>query len=313
MSPHPFPEVIDSSMISAFRACGQKFNLEYLQHWRPKTLSVHLHAGKAFAEGLERARRAFYEEGKSETDAVALGFGALLTAYGDFECPEDSAKSADRMAAAYEYTMSQYPVTDPSIAAPILLPSGKRAIEFSFVEPIDYLHPVTGQPLLFCGRFDMIVNFGGGIFGEDDKTTTSLGASWSKQWDLRSQFTAYCWGAQQGGLPLQGFLVRGTSILKTKFDTQQAITYRPSWMVERWYAQLLRDVARMEASWRAGTWDYNLDESCNAYGGCVFRRVCLSKDQETWLRQDFEKRKWDPVRREETVLPIQEGDGRAQG
>jgi hypothetical protein len=291
-------------MIAAFRACPQKFNLEYLQHWRPKMPNVHLHAGKAFAEGMEVGRKAFYDEGLPEDEAIAKGFGALLKAYGDFECPEDSPKSADRMAAAYEYTMSQYRMGDPSVARPITLPSGKRAIEFSFTEPTDYVHPETGQPVLFCGRFDSIVNFGGGVFGEDDKTTSSLGASWSKQWDLRSQFTAYCWGAQKGGLPLQGFLVRGTAILKTKFDTQQAITYRPDWMVQRWYEQLLRDLARMEASWRSGLWDYNLDESCNSFGGCIFKKICLSKEPEVWLEQGFERRRWDPVNRLE--IPIVE-------
>jgi hypothetical protein len=302
MTRPPFPEVVDSSMIAAFRACPQKFNLEYLQHWRPKTPNVHLHAGKAFAEGLEVARKAFYDDGYAEDKAVALGFGALLKAYGTFECPKDSPKSADRMAAAYEYTMSQYRLSDPSIAAPIVLPSGKHAIEFSFVEPTDFLHPVTQQPILFSGRFDEIVNFGGGIFGEDDKTTSSLGASWSKQWDLRSQFTAYCWGAQRGGLALQGFLVRGTSILKTKFDTQQAITYRPDWMVDRWYKQLLRDLKRMADSWESGVWDFNLDKSCNSFDGCTFRKVCLSKEPQVWLEQGFEQRRWDPVHRIEVAV-----------
>ena len=291
-------------MISALRACGQKLNLEYFQHWRPKQPNVHLHAGKSFAVGLEVARKGFYDEGLDEATAVAKGFGALLLAYGSFETPEDSPKSADRMAAAYEYTMHQYRLSDPAIAAPIILPSGKRAIEFSFVEPVDFLHPETGNPILFSGRFDEVVNFGGGIFGEDDKTTSSLGASWSKQWDLRSQFTAYCWGAQKGGLALQGFLVRGTSILKTKFDTQQAITYRPAWMVDRWYEQLLRDLAHMQKMWESGIWDYNLDESCNAYGGCVFRKICLSNNPEVWLEQGFERRRWDPIHRIE--IPVVE-------
>jgi hypothetical protein len=298
----PFPEVVDSTMISTFRACGRKFELEYLHHWRPKMPNVHLHAGKAFAEGLEVARKAFYDNGESEEEAIARGMGALLKAYGSFECPEDSPKSADRMAAAFEYTMSQYRMDDPTIAAPIVLPSGKRAIEFSFVEPLDFPHPVTGQPILFSGRFDMIVNFAGGAFGEDDKTTSSLGASWSKQWDLRSQFTAYCWGANKGGLNLQGFLVRGTSILKTKFDTQQAITYRPSWMIDRWYNEVMRNLEDMVLSWKSGQWAYNLDESCNSYGGCIFRKVCLSQDADTWLRADFERRRWDPVHRIE--IPI---------
>lgn len=297
----PFPEVIDSSCLSAFRACPRKFELEYLRHWKPKSESVHLHAGKSFARGLEVARLAYFVDGRNTEDSVALGVGALLESYGNFDCPEDSAKSALRMAGAMEYYFTSYPLdTDP--APPSTMPSGKRAIEFSFVEPIDLLHPETQQPILYSGRFDEVVDYAGGRFGEDDKTTSSLGPKWSQQWDLRAQFTAYCWGAMMGGIKLDGFLVRGISILKTKYETQSAVTYRPQWMVERWYDQTLKDVARMKEMWEKGAFDYNLDHACAEFGGCMFRQVCLSADPEPWLKVGFERRRWDPVTREETLM-----------
>lgn len=297
----PFPEVIDSSIMAAMRSCGRKGQLEYIEHWKSQEPSVHLHAGAAYAHGLEAARRAYYEQGRSSEDAIALGVGALLQFYGDFECPEDSAKSATRTAGALEFYFQQYPL-ETDDAEPIVLPSGKRGIEFSFAEPIELDHPETGNPILYCGRMDMIVQKGALVLGEDDKTTSQLGASWSKQWDLRSQFTGYTWGAAKGGIPLQGFLVRGVSILKSKYDTAQAITYRPQWMIDRWYAQLLRDVERMIEQWKAGYFDYNLDHACAEYGGCPFRSVCLSNNPSQILDAFFQRRKWDPVTRTETVL-----------
>lgn len=297
----PFPDVVDSSLITAFRACPQKAFMEYFLHYKTKSPSVHLHAGGAYAHGIEAARRAFYEEGRDEETSMALGVGALLKFYGTFSCPEDSAKSATRMAGALEYYFTQYPMSTDE-AVPITLPSGKRGIEFSFLEPLDNNHPVTGDPLLYAGRFDMIADFAGGIFGEDDKTATSLGASWSKQWDMRSQFTAYCWGAAKAGLPLQGFLVRGVSILKTKYDTLQAVTYRPQWVIDRWYEQTYRDIERMKMMWEQNDWDYDLDSACQEYGGCTFRKLCLSSDPAPWIAMDFSRRKWDPVSREETEL-----------
>ena len=114
--------------------------------------------------------------------------------------------------------------------------------------------------------------------------------------------TGNCWGAAQAGIPLSGFLVRGVSILKTKYDTQQALTYRPPWMIERWYEQLTRDLARMKECWSSGYWDYNLDESCNAYGGCIFKKVCLSQEPDRWLETEFVQRKWDPVNRVEEKI-----------
>ena len=321
MTRPPFPSVIDSSMLSAWRACPHKFRREYLEHWKPRNPSVHLVAGGAFAKGLEVARLAYYagvaevpvREGAAvhwaqtvidpgQRDlAIELGLQALITSYGTFECPPDSAKSCERTAAAFVYYLDEY-CFGADMAEPVRFPSGKYGIEFSFAEPLAIAHPTTGDPILFCGRFDMVVNFAGGVFGLDDKTTSSLGAQWADQWHMRSQFTAYCWGARRAGIPIQGFLVRGCAILKTKFDTQQAVTYRPQWMIDRWERQTLADIASMIEAWQRDDFSMNLDASCEAYGGCPFKRTCLVEDAAPWLAQDFERRRWNPlVRQEEAV------------
>lgn len=296
----PFPEVIDSSLIAAFRSCPRKAFLEYIQHWKPRTPSVHLKAGAAFARGLEVTRTSFYEEGLDPETSVALGLKALIEAYGDFECPPDSPKSCERMAGALEFYFDKYPLGADS--AEIIQVADKYAIEFNFSEPIDVQHPVTGQPLIYTGRFDAMVRYSGLTLGCDEKTTSQLGASWPRQWDLRSQFTAYTWGAAKAGIKLDGFLVRGISILKSKYDTAEAITYRPQWQLDRWYEQLCRDLARMKLAWLSGEWDYNLDHACAEYGGCPFRGVCLLRNPAELLEQQYERRRWDPVLRQEFLL-----------
>lgn len=301
MSRPPFPAVLDSSIMAAFKSCPQKAYLESFEHWKLRDQSVHLHAGAAYASGLEAARTAFYINGAHPDAAIAEGLAKLFTTYGDFQCPPDSAKSAERTAGALEFYFSSYPLgTDKAI--PLVLPGGRRGIEFSFLEPLDRAHPETGDPLLYSGRMDMMADFEGMKLGEDDKTASQLGASWPRQWDLRSQFTGYVWGAARAGIKLDGFLVRGVSILKTKYDTLQAITYRPEWMIERWYGQLLRDIDKMIYSWEEGYWDYNLDHACTEYGGCPFRQACQMRDPAPVLEQRFERRRWDPVTRKETLL-----------
>lgn len=294
----PFPKVLDNTMVSAYKACPRKFFREYLEHWKPKSPSVHLHAGGAYAKGLEVARKGYYEKGLSPDDAIAEGLGALLTAYGSFECPPDSAKSAERTAGAFEYYFTQYPF-ETDAATPHILPSGSRAIEFSFAEPIEVAHPESGDPLIYCGRMDGLMDYSGGLFGLDDKTTSQLGASWAKQWDLRAQFTGYCWGASRAGLPLQGFLIRGVSILKAKYDTQQALTYRPQWMLDEWYESLIDTVQQMVVDWDREYFRPDLSESCASYGGCMFRQPCLSVDPQPWLETSFTKRVWNPLTRKE--------------
>jgi hypothetical protein len=328
-----FPHTIDSTILAAFRSCPQKAFRTYVQHWKPTNESVHLVAGGAFAKGIEVARRAFFEgeacvpsifyapgtlesewqetrrvewevkecEKGDQSVAEALGVNALIAHYGDFECPAESAKSMERTAGALEFYFANYPLGMDG-TSPILLPNGKRGIEFSFAHPLPVNHPETGMPLLYTGRSDMIAEFAGGTYIFDEKTTSQLGASWPRQWEMRSQFTGYAWAAEQDGIKVDGAIVRGISILKTKYDTLQAITYRGDWEVDRWLTQVTRDLERMKQCWEAGWWDYNMDSACGEYGGCSLMQICKSKDPETWLNANFEQRVWDPLARKQVTV-----------
>lgn len=297
----PFPQAVDSSLVAAFRSCPQKAFRSYFEHWKPQRESVHLVAGGAYARGLEVARKAYFDDGAEAPEAEAAGLEALITDYGEFECPPDSAKSLERTAGALEFYFSCYPLATDE-ARPIKLATGKHAIEFLFAEPLPVLHPVTGNPIIYTGRSDQIAEWASAIYVHDDKTTSSLGPSWSKQWDLRSQFTGYNWAARKIGLDTKGTLVRGVSILKTKYDTQQALPGCAPWEIDRWEQQVCRDVERMIECWKSGYWDWNLDNACAEYGGCAFQQVCKSPDPEAWLPMYFERRVWDPMTRKEHTI-----------
>lgn len=302
MSRMPFPEVVDSTYLATFRSCPWKSNLSYIEHWKPRGESVHLVAGKAYADGLEAARRSHWERGLSPDTALGQGIAALLKSYGTFDPPESSAKTPDRMVGALESYFAQYG-WDTDAAQPAQIGS-KWGIEFSFAEPLPVLHPTTGNPLIYAGRADAIVEYAGGLYILDDKTTSSLGESWLNQWGMRSQFTGYCWAARNIGLHPAGVLVRGVSILKTKYGHAQVPTQRSGWEIARWLEQTRRDLERAIAAWQSDTWDMNLDHACTEYGGCTFaREVCKSEDPTTWLPVGFTRRRWDPLTRTEHDVP----------
>lgn len=303
-----FPEIVDSTIIDAFRSCPHKAYREYVQHWKTKGSSIHLHAGAAYASGIEAGRKAFYIDGKSLQESERIGLDVLGHHYGDFECPASCAKTRERMMGALDFYWSQYPM-DSDMAVPSKI-AGRTGIEFSFAEPLPVLHPVTGEPLIFSGRSDMICDFAGGMYIEDDKTTSSLGASWSKQWEMRGQFSGYAWAARELGLPIRGVLIRGVSILKTKYETQQVLSYRSNYEIDRWYEQTIRDLNRMVAAWKEGYWDFNLGEACGAYGGCKFTDACKSDTPDQWIVGEFEQKVWNPLAREE--LPLAEYIARSQ-
>jgi hypothetical protein len=145
----------------------------------------------------------------------------------------------------------------------------------------------------------MIAEAYNGVYVYDEKTTSSLGYSWPRQWDLRSQFTGYCWTAREFGFNPTGVCVRGISILKTKYETQQVLTYRSDYEIDRWLQQSCRDIERMIDCWSEGYWDYNLDHACTEYGGCALRDICKSSEPESWLQTYFHRRVWNPLLREE--------------
>jgi hypothetical protein len=148
----------------------------------------------------------------------------------------------------------------------------------------------------------MIVEMINGIFVHDDKTTGSLGASWPRQWEMRGQFSGYCWAAKESGIKVDGMLVRGVAILKSTYNHAQHITYRPDWEVQRWLMQSLADLQRMIECWESGYFDYNLGEACNEYGGCMFTDVCKKPNPDEWLPVYYKRRQWNPLTREEKEI-----------
>jgi len=299
-----FPEVIDSSILADFKACPWKCKLSYIDQWKPRGKNTHLHAGGAFARGLEVARRGFYEQGLSAEDCEALGVQALLQFYGDHVPPDYGSaanKTALRMAGALEYYFAQYPLNHQT-AYPIIMPGGVRGIEFSFANPLPINHPDTGQPLMYCGRADGIFQYSGGNYIFDDKTASQLGATWAKQWKLRSQFSGYCWAAQQSGIKVDGVLVRGVSILKGGYGTLEDMSFRSEYLLRTWYEETLDWIDKMLHCYKTGRWQHTFDHACSDFGGCGFQDSCDMEDQVSWLERSHERKHWDPVTRTETLL-----------
>ena len=295
--PRPdFPAVIANTMRSASRQCLQKVYRSHFQHWAPSTPSIHLHAGGAFACGLEVARRAFYETGKDEANSLRDGLEALMKFYGSIVAPPTRSgdKSLENVIKAYDSYMQRYRLgLDP--LKPHMV-NGKAMVEFTFSIPTKVRHPQTGDPILYGGRSDMIGVMNDTLWVTDEKTASQLGETWASQWDLDSQFTGYIAAAHLYGYPVAGALVRGVGLLKTKISHAEAIVNRSSWAIERWWQQLHRDIKRMIQAWEENYWDYALDKSaCAAYGGCEFVKPCGSPEPEGYFPIYFRQRKWNPL------------------
>lgn len=291
-----FPKIIDNTIRSEIIRCLKKVEWGHVLNWAPSTPSIHLHAGGAFAKGLEDARRSFYEAGNPAPVALRDGLAGLIKYYGPIEAPitRTGDKSMENVVRAYDSYMQRYPLgTDP--VRPHII-NGKAMVEFAFSMPMEIKHPQTGDPLLYGGRADMIGLMHDQLWVTDEKTTASLGEQWAKNWPLDSQFTGYIAAAKMYGYPVAGALVRGVGLLKTKITHAEAIITRSTWEIERWWQQVHRDVQRMLRAWEEGYWDYAISkDTCAAYGGCPFEMLCKSPDPQGYLPLYFRQRTWNPL------------------
>lgn len=304
---------VDSTMITCFRSCPRKFYNEFILGLRPSGISVDLHAGGAFAHALEIVRKEVHLNGRSLREALLRGQGAFEIYWGDFEIPEfkKTNKTPDRVWAAVESYFTQYPPLTDHIQ-PYKV-DGKPTFEFTFAIPLEPavpnpvtregffpVHPVTGEPFLYVGRFDMLGEYLGRPTVEDDKTSGSgFYAGWTEKWDLRSQFIGYTWACQQMGIPVEDVCVRGVGIQKTQIAHAEVIKPYSNHLRELWLNQLRRDLWRLVDMWNEGYFDYNLGDSCTDFGNCMFIQPCQSPDPEPWLKT-FDVRRWDPTKADPT-------------
>jgi len=305
------PTVVDSTMLTCFRSCGQKYYKEFILGRRPPGLSIDLHAGACFATAIETVRKLTYKDHLPYHEVLLKAHAAFLQAWGDFEIPtyKATAKTMDRVWEAVEDYFATYsPLTDH--VQPYMSAAGDPTLEYTFAIPLEPtretweearggcfpLHP-NGSPFLYCGRFDMLGAMNGRPIPVDEKTSgRSADGNWAEQWNLRNQFMGYVWACQQCGLDVDSLLVRGTSILKTKIGQAEAIKTYPRGLLNRWHEQLRRDLWRLRRSWDSGYWDYNFGDTCTQYGNCIFMTSCQSENSDQWL-QEFEIRRWDPLQK----------------
>jgi len=328
--PEPkFPDFLDSSSLADFKLCERRFYYSSVLRLRPLEVNTHLNAGGAYAKALQITREAIYYHHLPLREALSLGLRTLIKAYGPHD-PSDSkpsaaAKTWDGIAAAFIHHFSVWnPDTDYLIPhftqdeANTLSPS----LEFSFSLPLspDLLNPVTNEPILYSGRFDMMAYLAQpGVWPMfkssslspslssfplavvDDKTSYSLPSDPGKKWNLRSQFLGYAWAARALDYPATHVVVNQIAIQKTQVRLLRATLTTHPWLLNHWHEATIRTIRRLTDCWHAqaagmGTsaWTQSFDDACSSYSGCPFALLCSSLHPERHCN-NFKISDWNPV------------------
>jgi hypothetical protein len=311
-----FPAVVDSTMMACADSCPQRFFLEYILKLAPSGISVDLHAGGAIAVALETARREFYMFGRTQEEALETALMDFFAFWGVYQAPAKHAKDFINCWAAVESYFQEYPMATDYIR-PYMKVDGSPAVEFTFSIPTGVIHPVTQEPIIYGGRFDMLGVRSDGLVVVDEKTTKAIQTSWLTQWGMRGQFIGYVFGAQVNGFDCHNALVRGIAIQKTQFKHVEVPLQISKWQIDRWWKitqQKLQKIVNfyvtsqnlafaMKHEHRPpeeildavhNVWDFSFADGCSSYGGCSFLGICQQPRPWQWYT-DYENRCWNPL------------------
>lgn len=317
-----FPSKIDSSILSSFDSCRQKFFREYILGLSPQAQSPDLVAGGAFARGIEVTRLDLWVNNLSLEDSLLHGAWAISDEWGDFDPePEKYGKPhvkslVNTVSALYSYFEEYSPDTDH--IKPYIYANGKPAVEFSFAIDMDVINPDTGEPFIFCGRCDLIGQHNSLRAVVDEKTTTSLGSKWPDKWTMRGQFLGYCFAAQNFGLDITTAIIRGIAFQVKSFQHGEAIVTFGQWQIDRWWQEANMKVQEMADLWVAckglsveemsEVYRHSYADACDNYGGCVFKNdLCTSQHPENWI-SNYDVRRWDPLAKNPAIPLITAGN-----
>ena len=295
-----FPAVIDNTMRTAGDACWRKFQLAHIHNLRKSDPSIHLTAGGAFAAGLEVLRKEYYGGNKAMHSCLARAYIAAIKHWDEsLDDPLlDEAKSLPNVLCAIRYYAYEFPLSTDWIQ-PLRGENDEPLIEFTFALPLPYNNPQTGDPILYCGRFDMFADYGGEPAVYDDKTATQLGAQWVNGWALDSQMSGYIYAARQHGYDTHTAIIRGVSFLKKSFGNAQAIEHRTDFELNDWALTLEHNVQQMLHYWQKlgplEPWPKSLGQACKAYGGCPYVSLCRKENWKEWIEPDFGVFVWNPL------------------
>lgn len=312
----------DSTSLGWLKECPRKYQYSMIEQWRSRGNSVHLDFGLWYHDALESYDK-WVAEGLSHEDALNETVRKCLELTWIKEVDQDTgevirdeawdaghpAKTRETLVRSVIWYLEQF--GDSDAAKTVILANGKPAVELSFKLEMDFgpyqqrhdldvgfVHNHKYQPYVLCGHLDRVVEFTGGYYVMDRKTSTStISSSYFDQYEPDNQMDIYSFAAKViYQTPVRGVIIDAVQIAVGFSRFSRGFTFRTEAQVEESINDMKVWFALAEQYAIAGHWPQNT-KSCHHYGGCIFRRVC-SKSPEIrhkFLETDFVKKEWNPL------------------
>lgn len=294
----------DATSIKIAEECLYKYNLKMLQGWQPERKSVHLIFGGHYATALENYNK-YVAEGASPEDAELRVVHEALIATWEYDEDEEgnridgtgqpwqsdhNAKTRENLIRTIVWYLDQFGEDDP--CSTVILSDGTPAVEHSF--SFD-----AGNGIVLAGHLDRLVDMGGKIYVQDQKTTgTTITPRFFTQFDMDTQMSLYTMAGQIiFDLPIKGVMIDGAQIAVGFTRFERGFTFRDNAQLDEWFSDAMYHIDAAQEATVKQRFPMNRS-SCDRFGGCQFKHVCSKSPavRENFLKGDFvQGERWDPL------------------
>src|SRR5215471_2734487 len=290
----------DSTSLGYLKTCPRLYYYTMIEGWRSNSESIHIKFGGWYHSALEEFDRLRFQGYGHDEALEAVVLKTLQDTWSELEGSWFSghpAKTRENLIRSIIWYCDHF---REDSAETVALANGKPAVELSFKMQLDFGPEgrLGGQPYLLCGHIDRLVNFTGGFYVTDRKTTSSTVASnYFDQYDPDNQMSLYTLAAKViYKTPVRGVIIDAVQIAVGFSRFSRGFTYRTDSQLEEWLKDTRRWFHLAEQFAAEGHWPMN-DKSCHQYGGCAFRKVCSKSPEvrEKFLESDFHKEPWNPL------------------
>ena len=313
---------LDNSSLSRFQECNRAGEY-YLVKRRDVPKSSPLVAGSALHEGLEY----LYKHGVDQTNLVMAKQRASEIYLG--ETFREDWRTLDLVLGALDGYVSQYQGNDPF---KLIEHNGAPLVETAFEVPMgeiyvgrelpygrDYLLSDNSESdatlyvnklyTTWTGKIDLGINLSGRLGVLDHKTTSMLGSTFFKQFQLGQQPLGYCFALSKIlEQPIAMFMLnviywrpprKNEHIGRTEFS-REIFTYNQS-HIDEWERDVMELVANYVTCLVKGYFPANRNHCINKYCVCPYHDVCTLpvKQRDTLLNTNlYTDVTWDPTKKD---------------
>lgn len=273
---------IDNSSLEKFTTCprsAQYYIIDKIEGANERT-------APAFGGKIHKILEARYkdhvnfmpqEPGRKGTTEIMQEVAAVE--FKDWTPPDDDFRTYATALQFIDLYNTTYPVEAFDIYK---LPDGKPAIEMPFAVPLGEieLHDGKNIKIIWTGRIDMVYQRESRLYVMDHKTTSVMGPSYFKEFELSSQVHGYVWATQQlTGQRIDGFVVNALAMRKpTKtgkaFELLRHIVPIDQSLVEEWKSDTLTIISDFVNMAERSHFPKHTKWCVGKYGVCEYATVC---------------------------------------